>query len=312
MGPDPIKEDPAQHCNTPLRKARTFGFLNQVLSGHKGPMQDEKAEGPPPGYSDYLAGIITKVGPHLVEWYWTHDPSCKARRHLNILLAQGSRELSEFEVNLIVHQDPAYTLEDILNLPPDAAPVPAFSPLQYTLTGFTDTQDIRKWSYLLLDWLPTFDPASFLIRRINSEAPTGSAKQAWVQCVKALTNLIKQTETRSDEGNILSNVQYDQLTMIARCLPILVLRVPSLATNNSKQQIIRHNCNLFLRGSWQSLASKAKRELDELNANLQTRADSSQSRPNSRRLPREQFILDRARSLQHSRAMKLLRSRSNC
>ena len=70
-------------------------------------------------------------------------------------------------------------LHDVLNLPQDIAPVPAFSPLQYSLIGFTDTQDIGKWSDLLLHWLPTFDPvAALLIRRIDSEAPTGVPLEA--------------------------------------------------------------------------------------------------------------------------------------
>ncbi len=116
------------------------------------------------------------MGPHfrVVEWHWTYDPSCKAQRHIRVLQAQGARVrvLSESETYLIVQQDPAYTQHDVLNLPQDVAPAPAFPPLQYSLIGFTDAQDKGKWSDLLLHWLPTYDPVALLIRRIDSEAPT--------------------------------------------------------------------------------------------------------------------------------------------
>ncbi len=69
--------------------------------------------------------------------------------------------------------------------------------------------------------------------------------------------------------------------MLARCLPILLLRVPMLATYKSKQQTIRHNCILFLKDSWRSLACKAKRELEDLNANMQKRAASHPVSPAS-------------------------------
>jgi hypothetical protein len=96
--------------------------------------------------------------------------------------------------------------------------------------------------------------------------------------------------------------------MLARCLPILLLRVPKLATNKSKQQTIRRNCNLFLKGSWRSLVCKAKRELEDLNANMQKRAASHPVLPASATHAKEHIILERARSLQYSRAMNLLRS----
>ena len=292
VGARPTLNNRASRPESHPFKEGTYVWFPQT--SYSGPQRNRR--GRQASYSEYLAGIITKVGPHFVEWYWTHDPSCKSRRHIRVLQAQGARVLSESETYLIVQQDPAYTLHDVLNLPQDVAPVPAFSPLQYSLIGFTDTQDIGKWSDLLLHWLPTFDPIALLIRRIDSEAPTGGAKAAWVQCVKALTNLQKQTVTRDSDGNIVSNVMYDQLTMLARCLPILLLRVPKLATNKSKQQTIRRNCNLFLKGSWRSLVCKAKRELEDLNANMQKRVASVS--PASATHAKDHIILERARSLQ--------------
>ena len=185
-------------------------------------------------------------------------------------LIQQTRLLSSVELNIIVLRDPGFTLADVTAILEQEqccqeSESCCFSPLQYSLTGFQETHDAVRWTRLLLDWLPTFDPRVFLIRHINSEAPTGTAKAPWTQCVSALTNLLRQTETTDDRGNITSNVAYDQLTMMARCLPILLLRVPRYATHKTKQQIIRHNCRLFLRGSWPSLSLKAQRELEGLN-----------------------------------------------
>ena len=137
---------------------------------------------------------------------------------------------------------------------------------QYNFQGFF-LQNHTKWSNIIFHWLPNFDPLIFLSRRINSEPPTGEAKRLWVQCVKALTNLMSQTELSDAEGNYASCEVHDQLTMIARCLPILLLRVPKFASHKSKEQTMRpsRNCNLFLRGSWPSLTQKAVRELTALN-----------------------------------------------
>ena len=127
-----------------------------------------------------------------------------------------------------------------------------------------------------------------------------------MQCVEALTNLLEQMQSFDDNGNITSNPSFDQLTMVARCLPILLLRVPPHATTKAKQQIVRHNCHLFLRGSWPSLSLKAKRELRALNDPAEKQA--TRSAAGSQSVFREQAILQRARALQLSRAMALLRS----
>ena len=98
------------------------------------------------------------------------------------------------------------------------------------------TQDV--WMTRLRYELSRSHSVRLLARRIDSEAPKGRAKPMWVQCVKALTSLIKQSVTKVVNGNITSHELYDQLTMIANCLPILLLRVSPLATHNTKQQIM--------------------------------------------------------------------------
>ncbi len=74
---------------------------------------------------------------------------------------------------------------DILDLRQDVAAVPKFPFIHYSLRGSTDTQNTRKGSDLRLHWLPSFDPAGFLARRIDSEAPVGIAKSGWIQCMNA-------------------------------------------------------------------------------------------------------------------------------
>ena len=252
-------------------------------------------------HHEILAGHITRITHNLVEWRWSFDPDRTATRRISTLLAQQTRLLSPKELDILVHRDHGYTFADVTTIleQEQCSQEPVlFSPLQYSLSGFQETQDADRWNRLLLDWLPTFDPRVFLIRHINSEAPTGSAKALWTQCVKALTNLLRQTEITDDAGHITSTDAYDQLTMIARCLPILLLRVPRYATHNTKQQIVRHNCRLFLRGSWPSLSLKAQRELEELD---------TINRTGPSMVSREQTILHRVRSLQLSRAMGLLR-----
>ncbi len=153
--------------------------------------------------------------------------------------AQGARVLSESEMYLIVQQDPAYTLHYVLNLRQYVAPVPAFFPLQYSLIGFTDTQDIGKWLDLLLHWLHTFDPimvrsptwhwlptfdlVTLFIRRIDSEAPLEAPKQHGFIVSKLSQTSKKQTVTRGSSHESSGSPAHDQLTMLARCLPFLLL-----------------------------------------------------------------------------------------
>ena len=181
------------------------------------------------------------------------------------------------------------------------------SPPSYSLDGFKDTENNQKWQDLLYTWLPTFNPIEFLSRRINSEAPKGAAALSWCACVKALINLMGQMEAVQDNGNYQSSETYDQLHMIARCLPILLLRVPHTATQAAKSKIIIKNCNKLLCGSWRSLTIAAIRELNEMNSYAQNAKMSHSERSISTERNIE-IILDKARSMHYSKAMNLLRS----
>ena len=126
----------------PFRVDSYFWFLSSGLSRTRVSVAKRRVRRA--SNADYKAGIIIKVDLHCVEWYWCHDPSSTVSRQIGVLLAQGSRELTDFETFLIVQNDPAYTLQDILDLPQDVAAVPNFPSLHYSLRGFTDTQKMRK------------------------------------------------------------------------------------------------------------------------------------------------------------------------
>jgi hypothetical protein len=70
-----------------------------------------------------------------------------------------------------------------------------------------------------------------------------------------MTNLLQQQITFSDGELYHPNLLFDQRTMVACCLPILLLQVPSQADRVTKAAIINHNCQRFLQGNWRSLAA---------------------------------------------------------
>ena len=249
-------------------------------------------------FQERFVGKVTQVMLGKVTWSWLFDPDQLDTRLFPLLQKQRTQHVTDEEIALVNH-DPAYSLrnvKELLRMSASCSPQ-LFSPLQNDLTGFL-MKDPHKWSYLLQNWLPNFNPLGFLTRRINSEAPTGDAKAQWVKCVKALTNLIGQYESRCDDGFLVSNPTYDQLTLLARCLPILLLRVPKKATMKTKQQLMRQHCNLFLRGSWQSLALKAGRELRELNERAQQHAQTSQKRQAPNQAFKAHIALERTKALQ--------------
>jgi hypothetical protein len=98
---------------------------------------------------------------------------------------------------------------------------------------------------------------------------------------------------------------YDQLTMLAQCLPILLLCSQTLTTQAAKTKYVCRTCELFLSGSWRLLTTEAAREMREL-AEHQTAPDirTAQHHDNVT----AQVALKKARRLQYSLVMNLLRS----
>jgi hypothetical protein len=97
--------------------------------------------------------------------------------------------------------------------------------------------------------------------------------------------------------------------MVARCLPIFLLRVPSQAAQAdraTKAAIISRNCLRFLQGNWRSLAATSQQELEVCNARARNRhSDNARAQPPSTASKHDQ-VLDHARKLHYSKAMNLL------
>ena len=94
--------------------------------------------------------------------------------------------------------------------------------------GFRNTGNRRWWTALLDDFVHNFNFTDILIRRINAVAPPphGPASKAWAQCARALTNLLQQTEIQSENGRYETDPLYFLQTMVSKCLPAFLLRVP--------------------------------------------------------------------------------------
>ena len=162
----------------------------------------------------------------------------------------------------------------------------------------------------VLQWVQyDFNPELFLVRRINSEAPPpGKAKKLWIACAKAITNLLQQQITRNDTGAYLPDPLFDQLTMLTRCLPTLLLRVPPQADRQTKGSIMIRNCQRFLQGQWRSLATTAHEELTVCNVLAARPRQEDSPQPPPTEASKHQHVLARARALHYSKAMNLLRS----
>ena len=173
---------------------------------------------------NYDAGEITDITRNNVAWKWYADGQ-RCTRSVILVRAQNLRLVNPVELHHLLI-DNNYTLEDIqiiLQRNLSEALSVGLSPPTYSFQGFKDIENTQKWTELLFKWLPTFNPLEFLSRRINSEAPIGSAKKSWSECVRALTNLMKQVEAVLDDGSYQESEIFNQLHMIARCLPILLL-----------------------------------------------------------------------------------------
>jgi len=134
-----------------------------------------------------FAGEVTEFFRGKVTWTWVFNPDQSETRFLTTLCRQGCIQVSQADFDFL-NRESAYSLRDINELKLRAQlPIQQQLPhQQYSFQGFF-LQNHTKWSDILFNWLPNFDPLIFLSRRINSEPPTGEAKRLWVQCVKALT-----------------------------------------------------------------------------------------------------------------------------
>ena len=152
----------------------------------------------------------------------------------------------------------------------------------------------------IIAWLQTFDPTAFLIRKnsiAESEAPIGIAATDWTDCLRAATNLLSQCEQITPEGRYIANHNYDQLQMLIRCMPILLLRVRKNTPHDKKIATVRKNCARFLRGEWRGLTETALEELDAANKAANNRSPGQQPTTAFDTLRKQADALEEARKL---------------
>ena len=93
-----------------------------------------------------------------------------------------------------------------------------------SLEGFWDILNTNKWADTL-QWLEEkFDPHTLLQLKPNTTAPLGTARAAFLDALKAATNLLAQFRLLNGDGYLQPNPEYDQTTMLLRCTPLLLLR----------------------------------------------------------------------------------------
>jgi hypothetical protein len=174
-----------------------------------------------------------------------------------------------------------------------------------SLDGFRDTLNTHQWNSSLL-WLERdFDPTRFLTRKPNTVAPQGTARTSFLNCLKAGTNLLIQFQSTHPDGTLQQNNRYNQMTMLLRCAPILLLQQGYFHKQNFTN-IVNRRCTQFLRGEWHHLFETAI-EQNDLQNEIQEQ-QSPQKRKKTSDTKKYTQVLQQARNLNYSRAMNLLRS----
>ena len=264
-------------------------------------------------HSECSAGRVLLVSSAVIQWEWLYAPATTVSRHQDILYQQKPILVSALHQDFLAH-DPTLTLRDVLFLlssgtQPVSLSEELFTPCSFDLAGFKSVQNVSLWNSQL-HWVQhVFDPKAFLIRRINAEAPPkGKPQQLWVQCIRALVHLQKQTMNQQEDGTYVPDPLFDKLTMLSKCLPILLLRVPSTVQREAKASIIIKNCQRFLNGAWRSLAITALQDLQASNILALGRNHVDRLQPPEVPTIRHEQALDKARQLLYSKAMNLLRS----
>ena len=262
------------------------------------------------GHGQSYGGKVERITGQEVTWIWMDEETSQTdmqARQKGALITDKEMECLEKNRRLNQHE----VQDEIDRAQAPRATNEALQQEQGTssLSGFSNIDNRVKWKRLLEEWLPTFNPTAFLTRRINAEAPKGIARSDWTDCVRATTNLLMQHQVISEDGGYEQSGQlHDQLQMLARCLPILLLRVPPQAPPHMKIKVVRDNCACFLRGEWQSLTEKALKEMEEANQSTKEKIQEGRIRNTDDSAKRAAKALEQAQNLNYSKAMHTLRA----
>ena len=116
-----------------------------------------------------------------------------------------------------------------------------------SLEGFWDILNTNKWADTL-QWLEEkFDPRTLLQRKPNTTAPLGTARAAFLDALKAATNLLAQFRLST------ATEIYNQIQSMTKwpcfCDALLLLLRRGTAHKNFPQSVHRR-IGIFMRGGW--------------------------------------------------------------
>ena len=261
------------------------------------------------GNGNWYAGNIQTIHHTKIQWKWLDDNTLTTRT-LGKLQHQSPEPITDIELQYL-HGDSTLHRDEVRskitsNTPPlPHTPQSADMCTEHqigSLEGFWDTLNHKKWTSTLR-WMEfEFDPTSFLTRRPNTSPPFGTARRQFIETLRASSNLLAQFCDEDGDGNIMATQKYDQMQMLVRCLPILLLRISSPAQRRKFTPCVNHRCALFLKGEWQTLYEEALSDMAMQNEWEQTHI--IKRRDNNT----QQLVLDQVRKQNYSKAMNILQS----
>ena len=276
------------------------------------------------GHAEFFAGEVREVSGRgadaVVRWTWLDQP-VEVTRLIRTVIQQGSTLLTipeslHIDVDVGLHRGQVRRrISDVIIMEPSTSlggrrsqSQPIFSPHRYCLDGFRCIQDTKRWNGIFSNFLPKFDPLAFLVRSHWCAVPFGLAMGMWTECIAALVNLIAQCEVINDDGSYDSSMEYDKLTMLARCLPILILRHHRLDSYAVRLANITKRSRQFLSGLWGSLVETALDDIIRANAHATKKALSGIPRPAETQAMRHEKASELVSKLNLSKAMHTLNS----
>ena len=267
------------------------------------------------GSGKFYAGEIVNICEKTVIWEWFSDRTRDSRTTFQLRKETTPFLTSEEQLKLdqdsSLSRDEVHTSLEHRNSPSQHQRTQNQTNIdvhtqQISLDGFRNIANRKHWNEVLYQWLPTFDPTAFLTRKIQAAAPKGTARSIWVDCIRAVTNLVSQFEVKVD-GIFQSSDIFDQLQMWIRCMPAIILRVKPRDSHITAIHLINRRCSQFLRGEWKLLYQSAVSEISLRNQIARNKYVSAETGSQTTE-KRHQMALEQARNLNYARAMTTLRS----
>ena len=250
--------------------------------------------------TQWYAGRVLHCTSTRVEWYWL-DNECRESAFVHTMIPE---QVCEIDLT-ILRGHPALSRNAIRGRRerriPEGQSLATSGPWQY----FNHPEDTRKWERLLTEWLPAFDPTKLLVTVPRTSPPPKSAWHAWEDCCLAAANLQNAFENITEEGQYHPAPVFDQLNMLNRCLPCLLLIRRRGDRDRAPASVVKKRCTQFLNGNWNLLYQQAVHILQVENTTPSRASVDSQE---ATRCRRHQAALKQARNLNYSRAMARLQS----